>query len=85
MSREPCVSALFRNGRFARTTVVNGRKTRMVGVCRAGTFAAKTRARERKNERSSASLKRDAVEKRRRDAARRARDESRNFEGLARV
>ena len=38
-------------------------------VSRTETFAAKTSARERKNERSSSSIERDAVEKRRDDAA----------------
>ena len=81
MSREPCVSALFGdfgNARFARTTVSNTarlarRKTRtagMAGVWRTGTFSAKTNARERKNERSSSAIERDAVEKRRHDATR---------------
>jgi hypothetical protein len=51
-------------------------------LSRTGTFSSKANERERKNERSSTSIERDAVEKRRDDATR---DESRDFEGLAKA
>jgi hypothetical protein len=49
--------------------LINALSTKNV-VSRTGTFLAETNARERKNERSSSSIERDAVEKRRRDATR---------------